>query len=84
MEKLWFRRKRYGYGWVPSTYQGWLVVLAYIVGVATVTTIAKNYTSQRDITIGLVIPIAVLTILLLIISCIKGEKPRWQWGRSQE
>jgi hypothetical protein len=25
-EKLWFRAKRYGWGWTPTSWQGWLVM----------------------------------------------------------
>ncbi|MDB5254745.1 MAG: hypothetical protein JWL92_121 [Candidatus Nomurabacteria bacterium] len=84
MEKLWFKRKRYGYGWVPVTYQGWLVILAYIVGATVLGNLTKNYTSQRDIVIGLIIPMVILTIVLLIVCVLKGEKPRWQWGKDRE
>ena len=32
---LWFRRKKYGWGWTPSTWQGWTVVgFILLVGVA--------------------------------------------------
>ncbi|HYC83050.1 MAG TPA: hypothetical protein VEB60_00680, partial [Candidatus Paceibacterota bacterium] len=28
-QRLWFKRKLYGWGWTPVTWQGWLAVLAY-------------------------------------------------------
>ncbi|HZZ67900.1 MAG TPA: hypothetical protein VFE18_06985 [Phenylobacterium sp.] len=27
----WFRAKAYGYGWVPASWQGWLVTVAFMV-----------------------------------------------------
>ncbi|MCX6717702.1 MAG: hypothetical protein NTU76_03445 [Candidatus Taylorbacteria bacterium] len=27
MSKLWFKRKTYGWGWVPSSWEGWFVVI---------------------------------------------------------
>jgi hypothetical protein len=27
----WFRAKAYGYGWVPASWQGWLVTMAFMV-----------------------------------------------------
>ncbi len=30
-QKLWFKRKLYGWGWTPATWQGWFVTLSYIV-----------------------------------------------------
>ncbi len=29
--KLWFKRKSYGWGWIPSSIEGWLVLLIYVV-----------------------------------------------------
>ena len=34
MKQLWFKAKTYGYGWYPVTWQGWLVILIYVLGVA--------------------------------------------------
>jgi len=28
--KYWFRRKLYGWGWTPATWQGWLTLLIFI------------------------------------------------------
>jgi hypothetical protein len=27
----WFKRKRYGWGFTPATWQGWAVVLGYLI-----------------------------------------------------
>jgi len=72
----WFKAKLYGWGWVPVTWQGWLVVA---LGVAFL--IAGIYIGDTDDAPG-----AALLGLLLMIGLIfyfgyrKGEKPRWQWG----
>ncbi len=84
MEKLWFKRKRYGYGWTPATYQGWLVVLAYIISILFFAYLAKNYISVFDVVVGFVIPTLMLSMLLIIISWAKGEKPKWQWGEKED
>lgn len=28
--KYWFKRKRYGYGLTPSTWQGWLTIFGFL------------------------------------------------------
>ena len=33
MIKLWFRSRRYGWGWEPASIEGWLVLLAFIAAV---------------------------------------------------
>ena len=27
---IWFKRKTYGYGWTPATWQGWLIIAVWI------------------------------------------------------
>lgn len=80
MEKLWFKRKRYGWGWTPSTWQGWLVTLVYIVlVVASALTLDEN-SPPREIIFTFALPLVLLTITFIRIAYKKGEKPHWQWG----
>ena len=85
-EHLWFKRKLYGWGWVPVRRQGWLVIFIYIVLILTlVVTREKDIPGNPDSGSNILtfaIPIIVLTILLIIIAYKKGEKPRWQWGKN--
>ena len=30
-EGYWFKRKLYGWGWTPATWQGWLVLAVFVV-----------------------------------------------------
>ena len=32
-EGYWFKRKLYGWGWTPARWQGWVVLVVYIIGV---------------------------------------------------
>lgn len=82
MEKTtsyWFKRKRYGWGWTPATWQGWLTVLAYmflVIGNAVRTIDAPSVVPFILQTIG-------LSLVLLYISIKKGEPPTWQWGEKR-
>mgnify|MGYP001568499764 CR=1 FL=1 len=80
--KLWFKAKLYGWGWYPSTWQGWLVLLTWvIIEIALFLNIDKNSHSVSDTLINF-IPISIVLIIILIIICyIKGERPRWRWGK---
>ncbi len=33
MERLWFKRRRFGWGWVPASREGWLTLVAFVVAV---------------------------------------------------
>lgn len=69
---FWFHAKQYGWGWDwPATWQGWLVYLIYF-GLQYPG--YRHFIAQRDIR-GYLIFLAALTVLLVIIVIIKGERP---------
>lgn len=73
--KIWFRRKLYGWGWTPTTWEGWLVVLIWAI-------IFTSLMSKMDHEGLKNILFVFISIGLLIYVCYKkGEKPRWQWGK---
>ena len=83
--KLWFKRKLYGWGWTPVTWQGWLVILVYVVLMLKIFTVIDNRShSDSDTLINFFLPFAGLTSAVMIICFWKGEKPRWQWGERKE
>lgn len=74
-KRFWFKGKRYGWGWTPVTWQGWLVTAFYALVViwyaANASSLNPNY---------ILIPI-IATIFLFFICYKTGEKPRWRWGK---
>lgn len=77
----WFKAKRFGWGWYPSTWQGWLIILAYIGLVVFVfKKIDNGVHSVSDSLYGISIPIAVSTVVLIIVCYLFGEKPGWHWS----
>jgi hypothetical protein len=80
-KKLWFRAKMYGWGWYPISWQGWVVLLIYVVAMIKIVTSLAPQHSGSDALFALAIRVVPLTILLLIICYAKGERPRWHWGK---
>ncbi len=78
-KELWFKRKLYGWGWYPSTWQGWLSTLAFILIAVAISFIPRKPTLQ-DYILTFVLPLIVLIGIYLFICYKKGESPRWQWG----
>lgn len=76
----WFKRKTYGWGWTPSTWQGWLVVLVYVAIIFLLSINIGIESTQTEVYTTFVVPMLIATVVLIRISYIKGEKPRWQWG----
>jgi phosphatidylserine synthase len=75
-QKYWFPAKRYGWGWgFPSCWQGWVVTSVYFV------LLGVGILSFSQNTVVFASFAAILTLLLLVICWIKGEPPRWRWGK---
>lgn len=83
---LWFRAKRYGWGWTPATWQGWAIIAVYaaILLLWAAYLLANPGVPRRwhgaAVWIG-VAPVLVLSAALVAICWIKGERPRWRWGK---
>ncbi len=78
---LWFKRKVYGWGWTPSTWQGWAILGIYTGAVITIfRDIDETSHSASDTLINLFLPVLGMTLALIAITYLTGEKPRWQWG----
>jgi hypothetical protein len=84
MAKLWFRTKRYGWGWTPVTIEGWLVI-AVFAGLIAVGAVVYVHRVRAGADHGLAAVLFGLWVVLLIagvavIGYAKGEPPRWRWG----
>lgn len=79
---MWFRAKRYGYGWYPCSWQGWGVLFLFIISVILHTYNATNIAkSPVDIILGVTAPIFIDVAFLTIIAWSTGEKASWRWGK---
>jgi peptidoglycan/LPS O-acetylase OafA/YrhL len=80
MKTLWFKRKTYGWGWTPCTWQGWGITIAYVVILITLG-IAVDPNHHPEFGIVFLVVILILTVLFIYVAYKTGEKPRWQWGK---
>jgi len=72
----WFKRRLFGWGWVPVTWQGWVVILAFIAYLLLI-----GLKLAGDPRPALYLPLLAVGVGVLIAICFwKGEKPRWTWG----
>ncbi|EKD68271.1 MAG: hypothetical protein ACD_48C00001G0003 [uncultured bacterium] len=86
MKRYWFKRKLFGWGWQPATWEGWLVLFGFVA--ISFANFFFRYTDRIDVSETLAYRFAfdtfVLVIILMIICLRTGEKPRWQWGKRIE
>lgn len=92
-QTYWFKRRRYGWGWVPVTWKGWVTILLYPVAVFTsyLATMFGTSDSIFSEPIGYTVSVReVVTLVLffllfsglLLLTCYrKGPKPKWRWGK---
>ncbi len=83
-KKLWFKRRLFGWGWCPCSWQGWVVTLGYVVLVAFFAFTIDENSSDKEVVFTFLLPLVFLTLTLLRIAYKTGEKPRWQWGKRRE
>lgn len=77
-KEVWFPVKKYGVGWGPPvTWQGWAVMLGYILLVMAGVFIRLRSSADH---IWFFPYIMTLTILFVFICWTKGEKVHWHWG----
>lgn len=76
-KNYWFKRRRYGYGWFPTTWQGWAVIGVYLVGMIAIATAAEENPSV------VILFLILLTAGLLTVTYQKGPKPKWRWGKTE-
>lgn len=82
-EGLWFKRKLYGWGWTPVTWQGWLVTIAYVALVILFGLTIDEHSPSQEIAFTFALPFLLLTAMFIRILYKKGEKPKWQWGKPE-
>ncbi len=80
-QHFWFKRKIFGWGWTPVTWQGWLVIILYVAIVALFALTIDENSPTREVVFTFLFPTAAFTVLLIRICYRKGESPRWQWGK---
>jgi hypothetical protein len=74
----WFPAKRYGWGWgFPATWQGWLVIAIYVALIGAGAAVISP--SIRPVLFAAYL--TVLSLLLIAVCWMKGEPPRWRWGK---
>jgi hypothetical protein len=74
----WFPAKTYGWGWgLPNVWQGWLV---YAIATSLLIAGFFIFPPATEFVLFQIYTWAVVLVLLLV-CWIKGEPPRWRWGK---
>ena len=79
----WFRRKIYGWGWVPATREGWLVVVALVAFLGFDSFVFSVNPANNSPEL-FILEILLAIGIVVCIGYLKGEKPAWRWGFTPE
>jgi hypothetical protein len=77
-KKFWFPSKKFGWGWgLPVKWQGWVVLAIYVLAML----LNAIYFTPYRYPISFAVCSFLLTAALIFVSWLKGEPPRWRWGK---
>lgn len=84
-KRYWFRRRLYGFGWTPATWQGWLSSLVLIlVMIWIIVSFAHMQKPTSAESMWFLIKFAIWVCALVLLCYLTGEPPKWQWGVPKE
>lgn len=83
-KQLWFKRKWYGWGWYPASWQGWLVTVAYVGLIIALASSVDDGSTDKEVALMVLLPSLILTAAFIRVAYATGERPRWQWGRPRD
>lgn len=85
MRSYWFKAKKNGWGWTPATWQGWGILVLYIVSMIVIFYIVDQHSHSISDTLFTFLPLAgLLTVALILICYFTGENPQWFWGEKKQ
>jgi hypothetical protein len=76
--RYWFKAHKSGYGWYPASWQGWLILIAYVVAVVQSFLQLDGVShSVSDTLINFFPRFLILTAILIVTTYLKGESIVW-------
>ncbi len=84
MAKLWFKARRFGWGWTPVSVEGWIVSAVFaLLMLAGAVVFIERLLAGGDPRVAALLFLLWTLLLVAALSAIawaKGEKPGWRWG----
>ena len=72
VDRPWFGPRRFGWGWTPVTWQGWVVTLVFVAAMVLCAFLLPG-------TVAKVVADVVLIVLLVVVCALTGTRPGWRW-----
>ncbi|MGE0631372.1 MAG: hypothetical protein AB7O96_03120 [Pseudobdellovibrionaceae bacterium] len=78
-QNLWFKKKSYGWGWTPASWQGWVATFIYTLLVIGYPLLGEFGFLKYEGSLFTVL-LLISTVAFIVLCYKKGEKPSWSWG----
>jgi hypothetical protein len=78
MTTYWFKPKRYGYGAMPVTWQGWAVTLGTVAAMVAVS-LYLQLTAKSPWALAVVVAFDVVALATLFVVCRRKTEGEWRW-----
>jgi hypothetical protein len=72
---VWFKKNN-SFGWAPATWQGWFILIAYLIAIVRLMTKMQVDFENVDPINSFVLPAIILTVILLIVSRLTIERAK--------
>lgn len=80
----WFKNKKYGYGWQPSSWQGWVLVVSHVSFLVVIALLIEGDPHLNLVHIFGFGFLAILATFILFYTAINhAPRPKWQWGEKR-
>jgi len=83
MKPIWFKAKKYGWGWYPATWQGWAVTAIYLLLILALSSTLDENSPNAEVAFMFFLPLITLSACFVLIAYKTGEKPEWRWGNKK-
>lgn len=81
-KKIWFKRKKYGIGWTPAAWEGWIITLIYPFLLILPIIFIRPWT-KTIVTIWYGY-LTTITIAYIYVCYRFGEPLKWRWGNQRD
>jgi hypothetical protein len=84
INKYWFKSKKFGWGFVPISWEGWITTLMLLVLVqlsAYLNNIFSDQITYKDTLSFLFDSILIILVTMPFFTNRCQDKPRWRWGK---
>jgi hypothetical protein len=79
--RVWFKAKRFGWGWTPSQPEGWIVIGLFLAAILGSQLALVKFRPPTPAVVAEHLAFAFGLVAVVIAICWKtGEKPSWRWG----